>query len=67
MAAEISGDNLNDINLDGDMLVGVGTKSKGTGFLKGGGAGGRSVFMGVGYVDGVVEESSSSSRRQMRR
>jgi hypothetical protein len=42
-----------DVDLDSGVLVGVGTKDKGDGFLAHGGAGGIPVFMGVGYVQGV--------------
>lgn len=40
---------------DSDVLVGVGTRSKKRGFLKGGGAAGTPVHMGVGYVIGAEE------------
>ena len=40
---------------DGDVLVGIGTRSKNRGFLKGGGAAGTPVHMGVGYVIGAEE------------
>jgi hypothetical protein len=42
-------------DLDSGTLVGVGSRSKNRGFLAHGGAGGPSVFMGVGYVEGVQE------------
>ena len=42
-------------DFDSDVLVGVGTRSKKRGFLKGGGAAGTPVHMGVGYVVGVEE------------
>ena len=41
--------------LDSGVLVGVGTRSKNRGFLKGGGAAGTPVHMGVGYVIGAEE------------
>jgi hypothetical protein len=41
--------------LDSGLLVGVGTRSKKRGFLKGGGAAGTPVHMGVGYVIGAEE------------
>jgi len=41
--------------LDSGVLVGVGTRSKKRGFLKGGGAAGTPVHMGVGYVIGAAE------------
>ena len=40
---------------DSGVLVGVGTRSKKRGFLKGGGAAGTPVHMGVGYVLGAEE------------
>ena len=40
---------------DNGILVGVGTRSKKRGFLKGGGAAGTPVLMGVGYVVGAEE------------
>lgn len=40
---------------DSDVLVGVGSRSKKRGFLKGGGAAGAPVHMGVGYVIGAEE------------
>ncbi len=43
-------------DLDSGVLVGVGTRSKTRGFLAHGGAGGPSVFMGAGYVQGAEEE-----------
>ncbi|KAF9818776.1 hypothetical protein IEO21_02556 [Rhodonia placenta] len=42
-------------DLDSGELVGVGTKSTKKGFLKGGGAAGTPVFMGVGYVQGAED------------
>ena len=45
----------NDGSLDSSVLVGVGTKSKKRGFLKGGGAAGTPIHMGVGYVIGAEE------------
>lgn len=47
--------------LDSGVLVGVGTRSKKRGFLKGGGAAGTPVHMGVGYVIGA-EESEDEER-----
>ena len=44
-----------DGSLDSGVLVGVGTRSKKRGFLKGGGAAGTPVHMGVGYVIGAEE------------
>lgn len=53
------------------FYIGTGTRSKNRGFLKGGGAGGTPVFMGVGYVEGVddneydhdaIYESEANSR-----
>lgn len=41
--------------LESSILVGVGTRSKKRGFLKGGGAAGTPVHMGVGYVIGAEE------------
>ena len=43
---------------DEAMFTGVGTRSKGHGFLAHGGAGGAPVFMGVGYVEGAEEDDS---------
>lgn len=42
-------------SLDNGVLVGIGTRSKKRGFLKGGGAAGTPVHMGVGYVIGAEE------------
>lgn len=42
-------------SLDSGVLVGVGTRNKKRGFLKGGGAAGTPVHMGVGYVIGAEE------------
>ena len=47
--------------LDTGVLVGIGTRSKKRGFLKGGGAAGTPVHMGVGYVIGA-EESDDEQR-----
>jgi len=47
--------------LDNSALIGVGTRSKKRGFLKGGGAAGTPVHMGVGYVIGA-EESEDEER-----
>jgi hypothetical protein len=44
-----------DMPFDSEVLVGVGTRSKKRGFLKGGGAAGTPVHMGVGYVIGAEE------------
>jgi hypothetical protein len=41
---------------ESEVLIGVGTRSKERGFLRGGGAGGPPVLMGVGYVDGAIED-----------
>ena len=43
---------------DEAIFTGVGTKSKGHGFLAHGGAGGAPVFMGIGYVEGAGEDDS---------
>jgi hypothetical protein len=43
-------------DLEDEVYVGVGTKSKKRGFLARGGAGGAPVFMGVGYIEGVEDE-----------
>ena len=40
------------------IFTGVGTRSKGHGFLAHGGAGGAPVFLGVGYVEGAEEDDS---------
>ena len=44
-----------DGSFDSGVFVGVGTRSKKRGFLKGGGAAGTPVHMGVGYVIGAEE------------
>jgi len=44
-----------DGSFDNGVLVGVGTRSNKRGFLKGGGAAGTPVHMGVGYVIGAEE------------
>lgn len=46
---------------DSGVLVGVGTRSKKRGFLKGGGAAGTPVHMGVGYVIGAEESEDEQS------
>ena len=38
------------------IFTGVGTRSKGHGFLAHGGAGGTPVFMGIGYVEGAEQD-----------
>jgi len=43
--------------LESGTLIGVGQKSKELGFLAHGGAGGDPVFMGVGYIEGAVDEN----------
>ncbi|GBE88507.1 hypothetical protein SCP_1303230 [Sparassis crispa] len=43
--------------MESGELVGVGMRSTKRGFLKGGGAGGMPVFMGVGYVEGAEEST----------
>ncbi|KZT06023.1 uncharacterized protein LAESUDRAFT_759566 [Laetiporus sulphureus 93-53] len=56
-----------DMEIETDELVGVGTRSTKRGFMKGGGAAGAPVFMGVGYVRGAMasgdEEGSYVPRR----
>jgi hypothetical protein len=47
-----------DSDYDSGVLVGVGTSSKQKGFLAHGGAGGAPVFMGVGYVEGAVDDET---------
>ncbi|KAF9533725.1 hypothetical protein CPB83DRAFT_902453 [Crepidotus variabilis] len=42
------------------IYTGVGTRSKRRGFLAGGGPAGMPVFMGVGYVDGAIDEDRHS-------
>ncbi|EIN04949.1 hypothetical protein PUNSTDRAFT_116231 [Punctularia strigosozonata HHB-11173 SS5] len=49
-----------DLDVDSGVLVAVGSRSKKRGFLAHGGAGGPSVFMGVGYVDGAQESDVTS-------
>lgn len=51
-------------DLEGPVLVGVGSRSKKKGFMAHGGAGGVPVFMGVGYVDGAEDEAQSSENEQ---
>jgi len=43
--------------LESGILIGVGQRSKEMGFLAHGGAGGDPVFMGVGYVQGALDEN----------
>ncbi len=52
-------------NLESEIFVGVGTRSKTQGFLAHGGAGGPPVFMGVGYVEGAEEEESGHLRNEV--
>ena len=40
------------------IFTGVGTRSKGHGFLAHGGAGGAPMFMGIGYIEGAEEEDN---------
>ncbi|KAJ8487615.1 hypothetical protein ONZ45_g14270 [Pleurotus djamor] len=42
-----------ELDFESGIYVGVGTRSKTTGYLAHGGAGGIPVFMGEGYVDGA--------------
>ncbi|EGN99045.1 hypothetical protein SERLA73DRAFT_181827 [Serpula lacrymans var. lacrymans S7.3] len=53
-------------DVDDDVLVGVGTRSKREGFLAHGGAGGPPVFMGVGYVRGAENASEEEEYRSRR-
>jgi len=53
---EEEGHAIDDIDYEDPVLVGRGTRSRRQGFLAHGGAGGEPVFMGVGYVDGAVDE-----------
>lgn len=46
-----------DDEMESEVYMGVGTRSKTAGFLKGGGAGGRAVWAGAGTVTGADEES----------
>lgn len=46
-----------DDEMESEVYVGVGTRSKTAGFMKGGGAGGRVVWAGAGTVTGADEES----------
>jgi len=50
-----------DGSFDSGVLVGVGTRSKKRGFLKGGGAAGTPVHMGVGYVINAEESEDEES------
>ena len=53
-------------SLDSGIFIGVGTRSKKKGFLKGGGAAGTPVHMGVGYVVGAEgSEDEKPSTHQM--
>jgi len=54
--AEGQGHAMDDIDYEDPVLVGRGTRSQRKGFLAHGGAGGEPVFMGVGYVEGAVDE-----------
>lgn len=45
--------------LESGVLMGVGQRSKELGFLAHGGAGGDPVLMGVGYVDGALDEKQA--------
>lgn len=64
---ELENDDLRLSDLEAPVLVGVGSRSKKRGFMAHGGGGGVPVFMGVGYVDGAVEdedEAQSSEKGQ---
>jgi hypothetical protein len=50
-----------ELDLDSGVLVGFGTRSKRRGFLARGGAGGPSVFMGKGYVDGAIDSDEETA------
>ena len=50
-----------DGSFDNGVLVGVGARSKKRGFLKGGGAAGTPVHMGVGYVIGAEESEDEDT------
>jgi hypothetical protein len=49
------------LGMDSGVFVGLGTKSKRRGFLAHGGAGGPSVFMGKGYIDGAVDSDEEAA------
>jgi hypothetical protein len=49
----------NEVELDSGVLMGVGTRNQRKEFLAHGGAGGPSVVMGVGYVEGAGEEAEA--------
>ena len=51
---DVDGDN-EDEDFESGVLMGVGTRSKKSGYLAHGGAGGIPVFMGVGYVEGAED------------
>ena len=49
---------------DEAVFTGVGTRSKGYGYLAHGGAGGAPVFMGIGYVEGAEGDDSYATYTQ---
>ena len=51
------------LGLDSGVFTGVGTKSKRRGFLAHGGAGGSPVFMGVGYVEGAIDDDEEEREK----
>lgn len=57
---ELENDDLRLSDLEAPVLVGVGSRSKKRGFMAHGGGGGVPVFMGVGYVDGAVEDEEEA-------
>jgi hypothetical protein len=52
-----------DLGLDSGVFTGAGTKSKRRGFLAHGGAGGAPVFMGVGYVEGAIDDDEEEREK----
>ncbi|KAI0315559.1 hypothetical protein OF83DRAFT_1084879 [Amylostereum chailletii] len=65
----LSEEDFRGFDVEDEVLVGVGSRSKNKGYLAHGGAGGKPVFMGVGYVEGVIdeEEEEEEAVRQSKR
>jgi hypothetical protein len=54
-----------EIDIDSGVLVSMGTKSKRRGFLAHGGAGGPSVFLGKGYVEGALDSDEEAMEEDL--